>query len=165
MPALRTPRLLLEPVNDSHLDGLYRLNSDPAVMRYITGGRPTPRDDVRNELLPAFLGYYERFAGYGFWAAIEKASGDFLGWFHFRPPDGGGPDEAELGYRLRRAAWGKGYGTEGARALIHKGVPIRGGASGQDHEGREPQEQPREERGGNGGQRLGARGQLIGAFG
>jgi hypothetical protein len=47
--------------------------------------------------------------GYGFWAAIEKASGDFLGWFHFRSAPGSAPDEPELGYRLRKAAWGKGY--------------------------------------------------------
>ena len=38
-----------------------------------------------------------------------------------RPREDGGLDEAELGYRLRKSAWGKGYGTEGSRALIHKG--------------------------------------------
>ena len=52
---------------------------------------------------------------------LEKASGEFLGWFHFRPPEGAGPNVAELGYRLRRSAWGKGYATEGSRALIRKG--------------------------------------------
>lgn len=46
---------------------------------------------------------------------------DFLGWFHFRPPDDDGPNEAELGYRLRKSAWGNGYATEGSRALIRKG--------------------------------------------
>ena len=54
--------------------------------------------------LPAFLAYYERFAGYGFWAAVEKATGQFLGWFHLRPPEGTNPDEPELGYRLLRSA-------------------------------------------------------------
>src|SRR5256885_1054795 len=49
-------------------------------------------------------GYYEQYAGYGFWAAIEKASGAFIGWFHFRPPPGR-PDDVELGYRLRTAKW------------------------------------------------------------
>ena len=79
-----------------------------------------PRRD-RNEILPAFLGYYERYEGYGFWAAIEKLTGQFLGWFHFRPREGASPDEVELGYRLRKSAWGKGYATEGSRALIRKG--------------------------------------------
>jgi RimJ/RimL family protein N-acetyltransferase len=76
---------------------------------------------IENETLPRFLQYYEPFTGFGFWAAIEKSTGDFLGWFHFRPPEGSDPDEVELGYRLRKPAWGKGYGTEGSRALIRKG--------------------------------------------
>ncbi len=63
---------------------------------------------------------------YGFWAAIEKDSGEFLGWFHFRPQEGAHPDEVELGYRLRRAAWGKGYATEASHALIRKGFTEMG---------------------------------------
>ena len=90
-------------------------------MHFINGGRPTSRDEIENELLPAFLDYYERFAGYGFWAAVEKSTKRFVGWFHLRPAEGAPPDEVELGYRLRRSAWGKGYATEGSRALIHKG--------------------------------------------
>jgi RimJ/RimL family protein N-acetyltransferase len=90
-------------------------------MHFVTGGIPTARDEIENEILPEFLGYYEQFAGYGFWAAIEKATGEFLGWFHFRPREEAGPGEAELGYRLHRSAWGKGYATEGSRALIGKG--------------------------------------------
>jgi len=74
-------------------------------MRFINGGRPTARDEIENEFLPTFLGYYDRYAGYGFWAAVEKSTDRFLGWFHFRPAEGAPPDEVELGYRLRRSAW------------------------------------------------------------
>ena len=118
---LETERLVLRRFTVADVDNLVDLDGDPDVMRFITGGRPTPRDVIQHETLPGFISYYERFVGYGFWAAIEKSSGDFLGWFHFRPPKGSPPDEAELGYRLRRSAWGKGYGTEGSRALIDKG--------------------------------------------
>ncbi len=62
-----------------------------------------------------------RYQEYGFWAAIKKSTGEFLGWFHFRPREGAPPGQAELGYRLRRSAWGNGYATEGSRALIRKG--------------------------------------------
>ena len=117
---LETDRLVLRQFTAADLDNLVELDSDPDVMRYITGGRPTPREQVRDEVLPAFLAYYERFAGYGFWAAVDKATGQFLGWFHLRPPEGANPDEPELGYRLLRSAWGKGYATEGSRALIRK---------------------------------------------
>jgi RimJ/RimL family protein N-acetyltransferase len=91
-------------------------------MRFVTGGEPTPRDVIRNETLPRFLRAYERFEGFGVWAAIERSTGEFLGWFEFYPrKDDAGPEEVELGYRLRRSAWGKGYATEGSRALIRKG--------------------------------------------
>jgi RimJ/RimL family protein N-acetyltransferase len=118
---LETERLWLRRFTEADVDNLFDLDSDPEVMRFVNGGTPTPRDVIEHDLLPGFLSYYERFAGYGFWAAIEKATGEFLGWFHFRPPEGASPDEVELGYRLRKAAWGQGYSTEASRALIRKG--------------------------------------------
>ncbi len=118
---LETERLVLRRFTETDVDNLFDLDSDPEVMRFLTGGKPTPRDVIRNETLPRYLHYYERFAGFGFWAAIEKSTGEFLGWFEFRPPEDSGPEEIELGYRLRKSAWGKGYATEGSRALIRKG--------------------------------------------
>jgi RimJ/RimL family protein N-acetyltransferase len=126
---LETGRLMLRRFTKADEDNLFELNSDPEVMLFLTGGKPTPRDEVRTRIIPAFLGYYERFEGFGYWAAEQTATGQFLGWFHFRPPlrAAGTParwDEhgvIELGYRLRRPAWGKGYATEGSRALIDKG--------------------------------------------
>jgi len=123
---LETERLVLRRFTADDVDHLVDLDGDPEVMRFLTGGKATPREEIANDILPSFLRYYERFAGYGFWAAIERSSGAFLGWFHFRPHEGGPLDEPELGYRLRRSAWGKGYGTEGSRALIHKGFTALG---------------------------------------
>ena len=116
-----TQRLVLRRFTMADVDNLVRLDADPDVMHFITGGIPTAREEIEKEILPAFLAYYERFEGYGFWAAIEKPTGQFLGWFHFRPREGASLYEAELGYRLRKSAWGKGYATEGSRALIRKG--------------------------------------------
>ncbi len=121
---LETERLALRRFTGADLDNLFDLDNDPEVMRFLNGGKPTPRDVIRDETLPALLRDYARSEGYGRWAAIEKATGDFLGWFSFRlreEADRHEADEVELGYRLRKAAWGKGYATEGARALIHKG--------------------------------------------
>jgi len=115
-----TERLILRRFTEADADHLYELDNDPEVMRYINGGTPTPREVIRKEILPGFLCYDERLPGFGFWAAIERASGDWLGWFCLRSA-ADAPDEAILGYRLRRAAWGRGYATEGARALIRKG--------------------------------------------
>jgi RimJ/RimL family protein N-acetyltransferase len=118
---LETQRLVLRRFSMADADNLVSLDADPDVMRFVTGGIPTSRDKIENETLSAFLGYYERYEGYGFWAVIEKATGEFLGWFHFRPGEGSAPGEVALGYRLRKSAWGKGYATEGSRALIGKG--------------------------------------------
>jgi RimJ/RimL family protein N-acetyltransferase len=116
-----TQRLVLRRFTMADVDNLVRLDADPGVMHFITGGIPTAREEIEQEILPAFLAYYERFEGCGFWAAIEKPTGQFLGWFHLRPREGASLDEAELGYRLRKSAWGKGYATEGSRALIRMG--------------------------------------------
>ena len=118
---LETERLVLRRFTEADVDYLCDLDGDPEVMRFVTGGEPTPRDKIRDDTLPRFLRAYERFEGFGVWAAIERATGEFVGWFEFYPPEGRGPEEAELGYRLRRSAWGKGYATEGSRALIQKG--------------------------------------------
>ena len=118
---LETERLVLRRFTPDDVDNLVELDGDPQVMHFITGGRTTPRAEIENDLLPWFLHYYEGGDRYVFWAAIEKSTGDFLGWFHFRPEDGHPSDEPELGYRLRRSAWGRGYATEGSRALIRKG--------------------------------------------
>ncbi len=118
---LETDRLVLRRFTGADADNLIDLDSDPEVMRFLNGGVRTPRDEFEHDILPAFLRYYEQGDRFGFWAAIEKSTGDFLGWFHFRQGKDAGPNEAELGYRLHRAAWGKGYGTEVSRALIRKG--------------------------------------------
>jgi RimJ/RimL family protein N-acetyltransferase len=123
---LETERLVLRRFSAADVNNLFALDSDPEVMRYLTGGTPTPRDVIERDILPRFFRSYEPHDGFGYWAAEEKATGAFLGWFGFHPPDGSGPDNVELGYRLRRVAWGKGYATEGSRALIRRGFTEQG---------------------------------------
>jgi len=115
---LETDRLVLRRFTEDDVDHLYDLNADPDVMWFLNGGEPTPREEVRDRIIPFFLSFYERFDGLGFWAAEARTTGDFLGWFHFRPTEDG---RIDLGYRLRKTAWNRGYATEGSRALIRKG--------------------------------------------
>ncbi|GAA5534407.1 hypothetical protein Dalu01_02818 [Deinococcus aluminii] len=117
---LETERLLLRRFTEADEDRLWDLDRDPAVMRFLNGGRPTPREMVREEVLPHILAEYGRWEAYGRWAAEERATGEFLGWFALRPVSGEDFTCLELGYRLRRSAWGRGYATEGARALVRR---------------------------------------------
>ena len=112
---LETERLVLRRFTEADMDHLFALHNDPDVMRFLNGGKPTPREEIERE-------YHERFAGDGYWAAVEKTISEFLGWFGLHPTEEGRDlGEVELGYRLRRSAWGNGYATEGSRALIRKG--------------------------------------------
>jgi RimJ/RimL family protein N-acetyltransferase len=126
---LETERLILRRFTPDDVDRVTALDADPAVMRYINGGRPTPRDEIRDIYLPSWIAYYEAGDRYGFWAVIESGTGAFLGWFHLRPQEGDPDDEPELGYRLIASAWGRGYATEGSRALIQKAFEDLGAQS------------------------------------
>lgn len=119
---LQTERLELRRFTPDDADVLIELDSDPAVMRYLTGGEPENAPDViRERVLPSIVAGYEGWGGnFGLFAAYELDSGVFVGWFCLRPERDGPTDEVELGYRLRRQAWGNGYATEGSRALLEK---------------------------------------------
>ncbi len=80
------------------------------------GGSGTPLEIIRERIIPACLALpVER--GFGCMCVFERASGEFLGWVSLRP--GEAPrDGGELGYRFRRTAWGRGFATEAASALL-----------------------------------------------
>ena len=101
-----TERLALRPLRADDVDLLLDLDSDPEVMRYLTGGRASTREEV-TELVGHAIGHR--------WIATDRATDDVVGWFALWPT---GPSELELGYRLRRAHWGRGLASEGARALL-----------------------------------------------
>ena len=88
-------------------------------MRFLNGGRPTPDEGEAEGA--SFL--TPRGGEDHVWAARETRSGAFLGWFSLRRVREG---VAELGYRLRRDAWGKGFASEGARALVAMGFAEMG---------------------------------------
>ncbi|MFF5178772.1 GNAT family N-acetyltransferase [Micromonospora sp. NPDC000316] len=119
-----TERLRLRRLTVTDVDALVELDSDPEVMRFLTGGVATPRATVRDEQVPRLLAEYDRHPGLGRWAALDRATGEFVGWFALDPSADGG--EAELGYRLRRPTWGRGLATEGSRALVRHAFDVVG---------------------------------------
>jgi len=111
---LRTDRMTLDPIQPSDLDDLVALDSDPEVMRYISGGVPTPREDYLGPdgLLTRMMRYDHE--PHGYWAA--RTDGEFVGWFHLRPSVAD-PNVLEIGYRLAQKFWRQGFATEGAVAM------------------------------------------------
>ncbi len=127
---LETERLILRQFTEDDVNILVELDSDYEVVRYTPDvGKVRDYKVIKTEVLPRFLAFYEQYDGYGCWAAVEKSTQAFIGWFLFRPvvhasyfdPAYANESDVELGYRLRKPAWGKGYATEGSKALISKG--------------------------------------------
>ena len=109
---LKTARMTLRRFTVADEDNLVILNSDPEVMRYITGGQPSSREEIRDEIIPFHLATYDKHPGFGTWAADDTGSGQFLGWIHLRPrrsddeqPAIDGADQGYVEYQLTRAGW------------------------------------------------------------
>lgn len=118
---LETDRLVLRALTEADADDLLALDSDPDVMRFLNGGRPASREHLLSTTLPRMLHDYPCLRTRGYWAADQRATGTFLGWFEFRPLEERSAAVVELGYRLSKSAWGHGYAVEGSRALLRKG--------------------------------------------
>jgi RimJ/RimL family protein N-acetyltransferase len=114
-PSFTTARMLLRPVAATDLNAFIELDSDPEVMRFITGGKAHTLSDYKGGLLDRMMAYLGQ--PFGFFSAFGRETESFLGWFHLRPSVA---DETmlELGYRLRRPSWGRGLATEGGEALL-----------------------------------------------
>ncbi|MFB6722428.1 GNAT family N-acetyltransferase [Kribbella sp. NPDC056345] len=112
---METERLRLRRFGADDVELLVELDSDLEVMRFLTG-EATPREVIVREVLPGMLRVYGEHPGLGTFAAEEKDGGAFVGWFGLQPT--ARPATVDVGYRLNRGAWGKGYATEGTRMLI-----------------------------------------------
>lgn len=121
---LETERLILREFGPDDANNLLELDTDPEVRRYVDQPNPpTPESAAR--LLQRFLSWHRKPDQYGYFATIEKATGAFIGWFHFRPTRDL-PDAIEIGWRFKQTAWGRGYATEGAQAILRKGFLEQG---------------------------------------
>jgi len=120
---LETERIILTNFKKEDWSLIKNLDSDPDVVRFISNGVPSDDKEV-DRAMRIFLTYNQKYNNeFGFWKATHKTSNEFMGWFHFRPlkSDPENIEKIELGYRLLKKFWGKGYATEGSQALISNG--------------------------------------------
>ncbi len=104
----------------SDAEGMFELDSDPLVHRYL-GNSPVKSIEASQTAIENIRQQYvER--GIGRWAAIEKSSGDFIGWsglkLNTEQEFNNKIDFYDIGYRFIPRYWGKGYATESAVASL-----------------------------------------------
>jgi len=116
---LETERLILRPWKDADIEPFAALNADKDVMEFF------PKLMVRDETVAMVERIMARYAedSFCFWAAQEKRSGDFIGFIGLGRPgfEGHFMPCVEIGWRLARKFWGKGYAPEGAQEALRDG--------------------------------------------
>ena len=122
---LETKRLIMRDVLETDIDGMFALDSDPLVHTYL-GNNPIKTKEKAAEIIQFIQKQYNNL-GVGRLAAIEKSSGDFIGWSGLKLNSGekealnGRSDFYDIGYRFIPRYWGKGYATESSLAVLDFG--------------------------------------------
>lgn len=109
-----TPRLILRRFTFDDAPLVLKLNNDPDVLKYLHEPMLTTQDEAREVISKIIMPQYDH--NLGRWAMITKDEKAFIGWcgLKYRPE----LDEIDLGYRLIKNAWGKGFATEAARETL-----------------------------------------------
>ncbi|MFG3712769.1 GNAT family N-acetyltransferase [Micromonospora sp. NPDC047730] len=123
MTEIRTERLLLRSWRDSDLAPWAAMNADPEVREHLG---PLLNAEQAAASARSFQADIDTL-GYGFWAVEVRDGGRFIGFAGLDRVDDGLPvSGVEAGWRLARSAWGHGYATEAARAVLRYGFDTVG---------------------------------------
>ncbi len=114
-----TKRLWCKRIDASYAEATFWMDWDAQVMQFINGAEPTDKFESASVFAHRFQEQATWNSTIGFFAIHERTTGVFQGWVVVRP-DRFFEGELNLGYRLRSQAWGRGYATEAARAMIHR---------------------------------------------
>lgn len=119
---LETERLYLREIDSQDVDDLFEMDSDPEVHKYIEN-KPVKSKEQIVEVIEMLQAQYKK-NGIARWAVVDKQSGECIGWAglkYFSEPLNNHSDFHELGYRLKKKHWGKGYVTEAATSIVKYG--------------------------------------------
>lgn len=116
-PVLESSRIAFHEITPEDYGMMYALNCDYEVVQY-TGDVSFISPEAAKDFL-VLLQQRNKKYGYGRWKIIDRSNGDALGWCGLKFHDDSG--DTDVGYRLFRRHWGKGYATEAAKASIEYG--------------------------------------------
>ena len=119
---IETERLILRNLLPSDVDGMFELDSDPEVHKYL-GNKPLKNISQSEKVIKLIIKQYEDY-GIGRWAVINKQTNEFMGWSGLKFNTNTLNDHTnfyDIGYRIIKRFWGKGYATESAFAGLDYG--------------------------------------------
>lgn len=116
---VETARLQLRDWEEADLAPFSELNADREVMRYFPKTLSGEETAALHETIVSEI----KQCGYGLYAVEVKESKEFIGFIGFHEATFAADFTPciEIGWRLKKAAWGKGYATEGAKACLQYG--------------------------------------------
>jgi len=120
-----TPRLILRELVATDDKGMFELDSNAEVLKYLYTEPQTKIEQSRDVI--AFIRKQYMENGIGRWAVIEKQSGDFIGWAGLKlvtQTINNRTNYYDVGYRLIPRYWGRGYATELCRASVDYGFNV-----------------------------------------
>lgn len=123
MKVVETKRLILREILRSDFDDLYRMNSDPIIMKYVGDGSTRSEEQMKAEL-EMLISHYTRKPGLGIWATLSKDTDTFVGASGLVYYDN--TPEIEIGYRMLKEYWNRGYATEASLGLLNYGFRTLG---------------------------------------
>ncbi len=116
---IETERLILREIVPEDLDGMFELDADPEVHRYL-GNKPVVSKEQTIEIIKNVRQQYID-NGIARWAVIEKSSNNFIGWSGLKlenKPTNNHVNYYDIGYRFLKKYWGQGYAYESANASL-----------------------------------------------
>ena len=124
---VETERLILRELLPEDENGMWELDSDPEVHKYVGNKPVTNMEQVRAVIAIIRQQYTDN--GIARWAMIEKSTNNFMGWTGLKlikEATGGHANYFDLGYRMARKYWGQGFATESAIASLGYGFAEMG---------------------------------------
>jgi RimJ/RimL family protein N-acetyltransferase len=119
---VRTERLVLRPWRDGDRAPFAQMNGDPEVMEHFPG---TMSPEATDALLTRFHADWAEL-GWGVWAVEVPGVAPFVGFVGIARQNAPGFPVVEVGWRLARPYWGRGYATEGAERALAFGFETLG---------------------------------------